>query len=156
MLGGKNWPVYGSTPVLQKVWCQLCYLCWRQPAKCYFVLFFAGRTITRTTHCYTNSLHWYRVDGCHVWKVMTAKAKQRQGGTVDKWITPRHWYLSGKSEERPDTEMWPKFLKGVYKEIQTHLIWRAWLFLTLQMKEACRGSMIGTRPIPHPQKFSRL
>jgi len=32
---------------------------------------------------------------------MTAKAKQRQGGTVDKWITLRHWYLSVKSERRP-------------------------------------------------------
>lgn len=32
---------------------------------------------------------------------MTAKAKQRQGGTVDKRITLMHWYLSVKSEGRP-------------------------------------------------------
>lgn len=42
---------------------------------------------------------------------MTAKAKQRQGGTVDKWITLRHWYLSVKSEEGPDFRNMTKILK---------------------------------------------
>jgi len=45
VLGRKNWPMYGSISVLQNVWCQLYYLCWRQQAKCCFSLFFAGRTI---------------------------------------------------------------------------------------------------------------
>lgn len=42
---------------------------------------------------------------------MTAKTKQRQGGTVDKWITLRHWYLSVKSGGGPDFKNMTKILK---------------------------------------------